>query len=55
MGTAGKNLTGFNFEEKVIFGFKRKPYLKLVQSLELKVEYVYALSNWFKNRNIRVF
>jgi hypothetical protein len=28
--------------------FKRKQYLKLVQSLELKVEYVYVLSNWFK-------
>ena len=29
--------------------FKRKQYLKLVQSLELKVEYVYVLSDWFKN------
>jgi hypothetical protein len=28
--------------------FKRKQYLKLVQSLGLKVEYVYVLSNWFK-------
>jgi hypothetical protein len=28
--------------------FKRKQYLKLVQSLELKVEYVYVLSDWFK-------
>ncbi len=27
--------------------FKRKQYLKLVSSLELKVEYVYVLSNWF--------
>jgi hypothetical protein len=25
--------------------FKRKQYLKLVRSLELKVEYVYVLSN----------
>jgi hypothetical protein len=29
--------------------FKRKQYLKLVNSLELKVEYVYVLSDWFKN------
>lgn len=28
--------------------FKRKQYLKLVSSLDLKVEYVYVLSNWFK-------
>ena len=29
--------------------FKRKQYLKLVSSLEMKVEYVYVLSNWFKD------
>jgi hypothetical protein len=29
--------------------FKRKQYLKLVKSLELKVEYVYVLNDWFKN------
>lgn len=28
--------------------FKRKQYLKLVASLELKVEYVYVLNDWFK-------
>jgi len=28
--------------------FKRKQYLKLVQSLGLKVEYVYVLNDWFK-------
>jgi hypothetical protein len=28
--------------------FKRKQYLKLVKSLELKVEYVYVLNSWFK-------
>jgi hypothetical protein len=28
--------------------FKRKQYLKLVSSLELKVEYVYVLNDWFK-------
>jgi hypothetical protein len=33
--------------------FKRKQYLKLVQSLELKVEYVYVLSNWFKKSEYR--
>ena len=29
--------------------FKRKQYLKLVSSLELKVEYVYVLNDWFKH------
>ena len=29
--------------------FKRKQYLKLVSSLELKVEYVYVLSDWFRD------
>lgn len=29
--------------------FKRKQYLKLVTPLGLKVEYVYLLSDWFKN------
>ena len=29
--------------------FKRKQYLKLVQPLELKVEYVYVLNDWFKD------
>jgi hypothetical protein len=28
--------------------FKRKQYLKLVAPLELKVEYVYVLNDWFK-------
>ena len=29
--------------------FKRKQYLKLVQPLGLKVEYVYVLNDWFKH------
>lgn len=29
--------------------FKRKQYQKLVQTLDLKVEYVYILNDWFKN------
>lgn len=29
--------------------FKRKQYQKMVASLGLKVEYVYVLSDWFKN------
>ena len=29
--------------------FKRKQYLKLVTPLELKVEYVYVLSDWFRD------
>lgn len=28
--------------------FKRKQYLKLVSKLELKVEYVYVLNDWFR-------
>jgi hypothetical protein len=28
--------------------FKRKQYLKLVQPLGIKVEYVYVLNDWFK-------
>lgn len=36
-------------EKLQTFDFKRKQYLKLVVSLELKVEYVYVLSDWFKN------
>ncbi len=28
--------------------FKRKQYLKLVSPMNLKVEYVYVLNNWFK-------
>lgn len=28
--------------------FKRKQYTRLVQQLELKVEYVYVLNDWFK-------
>ena len=34
--------------------FKRKQYLKLVTTLGIKVEYVYVLSNWFKNHNTRM-
>lgn len=33
--------------------FKRKQYLKLVTSLDLKVEYVYVLSDWFKAKGYK--
>ena len=33
--------------------FKRKQYLKLVVNLGLKVEYVYVLSDWFKDPRYR--
>jgi len=33
--------------------FKRKQYLKLVAPLELKVEYVYVLNDWFKKKEYR--
>lgn len=29
--------------------FKKKQYLKLVQPLGIKVEYVYLLNDWFEN------
>lgn len=29
--------------------FKRKQYVKMVSGLDLKVEYVYVLNDWFKN------
>ncbi|MDR1429012.1 MAG: hypothetical protein LBI85_01870 [Spirochaetaceae bacterium] len=37
---------GFVDEKLQTCDFKRKQYLKLVQSLELKVEYVYAWLGW---------
>jgi len=36
-------------EELMLCDFERKQYLKLVSPLELKVEYVYVLCDWFKN------
>lgn len=33
--------------------FKRKQYLKLVKKLELKVEYVYVLNDWFKDKKYK--
>ena len=33
--------------------FKRKQYLKLVKSLELKVEYVYVLNDWFRDSSYK--
>ncbi len=33
--------------------FKRKQYTKLVHSLGWKVEYVYVLSDWFKNKRYK--
>ncbi|MCL2014713.1 MAG: hypothetical protein FWG68_00520 [Defluviitaleaceae bacterium] len=33
--------------------FKRKQYVKLVQPLGLKVEYVYVLNDWFKKSEYR--
>ena len=35
--------------------FKRKQYLKLVTPLGLKVEYVYVLSDWFKDPRYKTF
>jgi hypothetical protein len=42
--------TGGSVDEKLqTCDFKRKQFQKMVSSLELKVEYVYVLSDWFKN------
>lgn len=39
-----------SFDEKLQnCDFKRKQYQKIVQPLELKVEYVYVLNDWFKD------
>jgi len=41
--------SGGSVDEKLqTCDFKRKQYLRLVNSIELKVEYVYVLSDWFK-------
>jgi hypothetical protein len=41
---------GGSVDEKIqTCDFKRKQYMKLVSKLELKVEYVYVLNDWFKN------
>jgi hypothetical protein len=42
--------TGGSADEKIVTGpYKRKFYTKLVSELEIKVEYIYILSDWFKN------
>jgi hypothetical protein len=43
-----QQVTGSVDEKLQTCDFKRKQYLKLVKSLELKVEYVYVLNDWFK-------
>jgi hypothetical protein len=43
-----QQVTGSVDEKLQTCDFKRKQYLKLVFSLELKVEYVYVLNDWFK-------
>lgn len=43
-----QQVTGSVDEKLQTCDFKRKQYLKLVSPLGLKVEYVYVLSDWFK-------
>lgn len=43
-----QNVAGSVDEKLQTCDFKRKQYIKLVGPLELKVEYVYVLSDWFK-------
>jgi len=43
-----QQVTGSVDEKLQTCDFKRKQYLKLVSPLELKVEYVYVLNDWFK-------
>ena len=44
-----QRVTGSVDEKLQTCDFKRKQYRKLVQPLGLKVEYVYVLSDWFKD------
>lgn len=44
-----QRVTGTVDEKLQTCDFKRKQYVKLVSPLGLKVEYVYVLSDWFKN------
>lgn len=43
-----QQVTGSVDEKLQTCDFKRKQYVKLVQPLGIKVEYVYVLNNWFK-------
>lgn len=43
-----QQVTGSVDEKLQTCDFKRKQYLKLVAPLDLKVEYVYVLNDWFK-------
>lgn len=44
-----QNTEGSVDEKLQTCDFKRKQYVKLVSSIGLKVEYVYVLSDWFRN------
>ena len=48
-----QNVAGSVDEKLQTCDFKRKQYLKLVGELDLKVEYVYVLNDWFKDRNYK--
>ena len=48
-----QQVTGSVDEKLQTCDFKRKQYLKLVSALDLKVEYVYVLSDWFKKPEYR--
>ena len=43
------NIVFYNDEKLQTCDFKRKQYQKLMAQLNIDVEYIYLLSNWFKN------
>ena len=48
-----QQVAGFVDEKLQPFDFKSKQYLKLVSPLELKVEYVYILNDWFRKHQYK--
>jgi len=48
-----QNITGSVDEKLQTCDFKRKQYIKLLSHLNIEVEYVYILSQWFKKNKYR--
>ena len=48
-----QNITGSIDEKLQTCDFKRKQYIKLLSHLNIEVEYIYILSQWFKKNKYR--
>lgn len=48
-----QNITGSVDEKLQTCDFKRKQYIKLLSHLNIEVEYIYILSQWFKKNKYR--